>query len=70
MAIPEVRRLAWYPGTSIDQIYKEIWKVAGLDELAIGVNNMLIYDQDDCAIVLSEDIDLDQVYKVSQLFIC
>jgi hypothetical protein len=28
------------------------------------MQHIIIFDQDDCAIILSEEIDFDQIYKV------
>ena len=63
---PELCKIAWNRGTQVDQIVDEIKKRAcmPIDSQFALAHNMIIFDQEDCAIILSEDMDFNQVYKV------
>jgi hypothetical protein len=55
-------KLAWYSGTSIQQIEAEIKKMCGMPHEQR--YNLLLLDEDECGVILSDDMDFNATYMV------
>jgi hypothetical protein len=61
----EVKKVSWFPGAPLEQIQLEILKAAGVqDQSFLSMYHFALLDQDDCAVVLSSEMDFDAIYKL------